>query len=151
MKKITFYLVLFLFLFSSCRKSEDITNIYFVNNSELWVNVDETLSDLTITFISQDTKEIKEQYIITYVDKNFNPSLKTREIINNGVNEKWVLVHSDFDKTDKITIVYNDNIYETSGFNFQEKRLLYINQNISGDINITDADISILQTVVYVN
>ena len=40
--------------------------------------------------------------------------------------------------------------YKTTGFEFQEKRLLYIKKNIHGDVNVTDADISRVETVVYV-
>lgn len=150
MKKI-YLILMILFLASACRKSDDVTNIYYVNNSQLWINVDDLVTDFTITFTSQDAKNVEQKNIITYKDKVITPTLKTREVINNGVREKWILVHTDFDKTDQITVTYNGTNYVTSGYDYQEKRLIYIKKNISGEINITDADITILESVVYVN
>ena len=151
MKKIAIYLVLILVLFS-CQKSGDITNIYYSNNSQLWINVDNSVPEFTLTFTSEDNKSNVFTYAVSYSNNVLNPTLRSKIVLNKGVYETWVLVHNNFDRSDKIVVKTADGKeYTTSGFEFQEKRLLYIKKNISGIINITDADISIVETVVYVD
>lgn len=151
MKKIAYYIVLVLVLLS-CRKSEEsVTNIYYVENSQLWVNVDNSIPEFSMEFTSEDSKKNVYTYVVTYSNEVFAPTLRTRVILNNGIYETWVLVHNNFDKSNQIVVKTPDGKeYKTSGFEFQEKRLLYIKKNIHGAVNVTDADISIIESVIYV-
>jgi hypothetical protein len=151
MKKITFYLVLALFIFLSCKKTNE-TNIYYSNNSQLWINVDNSVPEFKLTFTSEDNKSNVFTYVVSYSNDVLNPTLRSKVVLNKGVYETWVLVHNNFDRSDQIVVKTPDGKeYKTTGFEFQEKRLLYIKKNISGVVNITDADITIIETVVYVD
>ena len=72
MKKITYYIVLLLFLLSSCKKAdENVTNIYYVENSQLWINVDNSVPEFSIEFTSEDSKRNEYTYVISYCNEIF--------------------------------------------------------------------------------
>jgi len=146
MKKIL-YLVLVVFIVFSCKKTDTNTDS---SGSQLWIKVDAAVPDFDLTFKCGDVKSGGNVYAVSYADKTFNPNLKTVIVTEDDINDRWILVYTDFGQTDEITLqLASGKIYKAKGFRLHEKRLMEIIS--SGTINIVDRDISIIERLIYVN
>ena len=148
MKKELLCLGLVIFITFSCKKTDTPTDSV---SSQLWIKVDQTIPDFKITLKLQDNKNRMIDYVVSYSDQTFNPNLKSIKVTNNNIYDTWILVYSDFDRTDEITLQLSDGIIlKAKGFEFKEKRLVEILHNTSETVNVVDRDISIIEKFIYV-
>jgi hypothetical protein len=142
MKKI-FLFLFFIVLFFSCKKE-----IIKTNNTELWLKVGESIENLDISFVGTDTKNKHHDYDVKYANGVFVPSVK--QVKDNLDEGFWTLVHVSQNESDEIVVSCNGQNYKTRGFYLGERRFMEIQITLSGDVNINDYDISMIDRVIYV-
>lgn len=143
MKKSFLFLILFSLVLFSCKKEK-----IYTNNSELWLKVDSSIESLDISFNRIDTKGKSLTFSVNYNNGIFTPVIKEVKELRDGKN--WNLVYSGLDKSNEIIVSYNGKEYKTRGFYLGERRCLEISLVLSGDIDITDYDISMIDQEIYV-
>lgn len=142
MKKI-FLLFLILLFLMSCKKE-----IIYMNNTELWLKVGAGIDKLELSFVGIDTKDKQHSYVVKYLNNIVTPTIK--QITDNKDGKIWVLVHTSLEKSDEIVITYNNKEYKTRGFYLGERRFLEIVLTLSGEVNVNDNDISIIDKIIYI-
>ncbi|HEY3390413.1 MAG TPA: hypothetical protein VGK38_12615, partial [Prolixibacteraceae bacterium] len=117
MKTKLLFLGLVIFIAFSCKKTDTPTDS---GSSQLWIKVDQTIPDFNITLKLQDDKNTTIIYTVSYSNKTFNPNLKSISVTDNNINDTWILVYSDFDRTDEITLQLSDGkTLKAKGFDFK--------------------------------
>jgi hypothetical protein len=148
MKKI-FCLVFVVSIIFSCKKADSDADSV---NSELWVKVDKEVPDFIMKFRCGAFKKKENIYTVSYTDKTIIPNLKTIIVNENGIYNNWILVYTNFGRTDEIILqLANGKIYKAKGFEFREKRLIEIFSVSNDNIEIVDRDISIIEKLIYID
>jgi hypothetical protein len=148
MIKKTLIVMLLFFAINACKKDkiepED-------GSSQLWVKVDQTVPDFTLSLKCADINRTTKDYTVTWQNQTLSPNLKVVENSSAGSSSGWVQVYRSFDRSDEITVqLSNGKTYRTRGFEFREKRVIEIVSTLPGSLSIVDHDISIIEKTVWV-
>jgi hypothetical protein len=142
---------LFILLFSllSCNKDDATSDS---GDSQLWLKVDHSVPDFTMTLKCTDARNNENIYLITYADNTLSPDLKSVEVGSNGAYDTWIQVYKAFGRTDEITLqLSNSKVCKTKGFEFKEKRVIEVVSSSTGLVNVVDRDISIIEKTIWVD
>lgn len=151
-KTFLFFSILFLSLsFVSCEKNE-ITDIYYHGNSELWLKISENsfdqIDELDIKFTTRNVDGVSEEHTIKYTHEN-GFSIIGEISFPTEMKDNWEKVYQNFTKADFISVLYKGREYKTRGFSFSEQRCLEIELKVlsvpGGEINIVEHDIVIIE------
>ena len=149
MKRNAVYLIILLVSLFSCKKDNSTISS---ETSQLWLKVDQSVPDFTMTLKCADLKNTEHDYTITYQDKALNPSLKSVSGEPNATGSAWILVYKAFDRSDEITIqLANGKVYKTKGFEYKEKRVIELVSTSKGTVNAIDRDISIIEKTIWID
>jgi hypothetical protein len=142
-------LIVLLLSILSCKKD---SNQPDSGTSQLWLKVDQSVPDFTMTLKCADLKNTVRNYTIIWAKQTLNPNLKKVEVGSNDSSDSWVQVYKAFDRTEEITIeLSNGKVYKTKGFEYKEKRVIEVVSTIPGSVNVIDRDISIIEKIIWVD
>lgn len=149
-------IVLLSLSFMSCDKNE-ITDIYYHGNSELWLKISENSSsqieELDIKFSAKNIDGILEDHTIKYT-RGSGFSIVGEITSPTEMKKNWKKVYQNFTKTDSISVFYGGREYKTRGFAFSEQRCLEIELKVlsvpGGEIDIIEYDIVIIEQYIEV-
>lgn len=145
MNKKTICLIFLFLTILSCKKDDTQPDS---ETSQLWLKVDQSVPDFTMTLKCADLKNNENLYTVTYAGKTFSPNLKSAVV---GTNDTWIQVYKAFDRTNEITLqLANGQVYKTRGFEFKEKRVIEVVSR-EGSVNMVDRDISIIEKTIWVD
>jgi hypothetical protein len=149
MNQKTVCLIILLLSILSCKKDSTQPDS---GTSQLWLKVDQSVPDFTMTLKCADLKNTERNYTITWAEQTLSPNLKKVEVGSNESKDSWVQVYRAFDRSDEITIeLSNGKVYKTKGFEYKEKRVIEVVSTVSGSVNVIDRDISIIEKTIWVD